>query len=110
MAFRVSGLSPEPFRHLYGQSDAELAKHGAKRYVVDTPTGYPDRIEMRDVISRRNDAPDQSCFADITTHPIARATRSSCARVPKRLMTGWTRCRTSFACGSVRCAPSTRTA
>ena len=48
MAFRISGLSPEPFRHLYGLSDAELAKHGAKRYVVDTPTGYPDRIEMRD--------------------------------------------------------------
>ena len=48
MAFRISGLSPEPFRHLYGLSDAELAKHGAKRYVVDAPTGYPDRIEMRD--------------------------------------------------------------
>ncbi|MGE0237101.1 MAG: DUF1203 domain-containing protein [Parvibaculaceae bacterium] len=48
MAFRISGLSPEPFRHLYGLSDAELAKHGVKRYVVDTPTGYPDRIEMRE--------------------------------------------------------------
>lgn len=48
MAFRISGLSPEPFRHLYGLSDTELAKHGAKRYVVDKPTGYPDRIEMRD--------------------------------------------------------------
>ena len=48
MAFRISGLSPEPFRHLYGLSDAELAKHGVKRYVVDAPTGYPDRIEMRD--------------------------------------------------------------
>jgi hypothetical protein len=47
MAFRISGLSSEPFRHLYGMSDAELAKHGAKRYVVDGP-GYPDRIEMRD--------------------------------------------------------------
>jgi hypothetical protein len=48
MAFRISGLSPEPFRHLYGLSDAELAKHGARRYLVDAPTGYPDRIEMRD--------------------------------------------------------------
>jgi len=48
MAFRISGLSPEPFRHLYGLSDAELARQGVKRYVVDTPTGYPDRIEMRD--------------------------------------------------------------
>lgn len=48
MAFRISGLSAEPFRHLYGLSDAELASHGVKRYVVDTPVGYPDRIEMRD--------------------------------------------------------------
>ncbi|MGE0006101.1 MAG: DUF1203 domain-containing protein [Parvibaculaceae bacterium] len=48
MAFRISGLSPEPFRHLFGLSDAELARHGVRRYRVDTPTGYPDRIEMRD--------------------------------------------------------------
>jgi len=48
MAFRISGLSPAPFRHLYGLSDAELAEHGVKRYVVDAQTGYPDRIEMRD--------------------------------------------------------------
>jgi hypothetical protein len=48
MAFRVSGLSPEPFRHLYGLSDAELAKHGAIRYVVNETPGFPDRVEMRD--------------------------------------------------------------
>lgn len=48
MTFRISGLSPEPFRHLYGLSDAELAEHGVKRYVVDEPVGFPDRIEMRD--------------------------------------------------------------
>ena len=48
MAFRISGLSAEPFRHLYGLSDAELARRGVKRYVVDERVGYPDRIEMRD--------------------------------------------------------------
>ena len=48
MAFRISGLSPDPFRHLYGLSDGELARHGARRYVVDAPHAYPDRIEMRD--------------------------------------------------------------
>jgi hypothetical protein len=48
MAFRITGLSAEPFRHLYGLSDAALAEHGAKRYAVDKPVGYPDRIEMRD--------------------------------------------------------------
>jgi hypothetical protein len=48
MAFRISGLSPEPFRHLYGLSDAELAQQGVKRYAVDEAPGFPDRIEMRD--------------------------------------------------------------
>lgn len=49
MAFRVSGLDPAPFRHLYGLSDDALAAYGAKRYVADAKPGFPDRIELRDV-------------------------------------------------------------
>lgn len=48
MTFRVVGLSPEPFRHLFGNSDDALAAVGAKRYVADKKPGFPDRIEMRD--------------------------------------------------------------
>lgn len=48
MDFRITGLSPEPFRHLYGLSDADLAAHGAQRYVADDKPGFPDRIEVRD--------------------------------------------------------------
>lgn len=48
MSYRVTGLSPEPFRHLFGLPDADLAVQGVKRYVVDKTPGYPDRIEMRD--------------------------------------------------------------
>ncbi|MGL4974154.1 MAG: DUF1203 domain-containing protein [Bosea sp. (in: a-proteobacteria)] len=48
MGYRVTGLSPEPFRHLFGLPEAELAVHGVKRYLVDKTPGYPDRIEMRD--------------------------------------------------------------
>jgi hypothetical protein len=48
MRFRVTGLSPEPFRNLYGLSDQELARKGVKRYIVDKKPGFPDRIEMRD--------------------------------------------------------------
>lgn len=48
MSFRIRGLSPEPFQHLFGLSDAELATHGAIRYAVDKRPGYPDRIEVRD--------------------------------------------------------------
>jgi len=31
MSFRITGLSAEPFRHLYGLSDQELARHGVMR-------------------------------------------------------------------------------
>ena len=48
MGFVVTGLSSEPYRHLYGLSDNELAAHGVRRYVADATPGFPDRIEMRD--------------------------------------------------------------
>lgn len=48
MTFRITGLSPEPFRHLFGLPHDELARHGVKRYVADKTPGFPDRIEMRD--------------------------------------------------------------
>ena len=48
MSFRITGLNPTPFLHLYGLTDAELAIRGIRRYVADTRPGFPDRIEMRD--------------------------------------------------------------
>jgi hypothetical protein len=48
LTFRIRGLDPAPFRHLYGLSDSELAEHGVQRIVADSKPGFPDRIEMRD--------------------------------------------------------------
>lgn len=48
MTYRITGLSADPFKHLYGLPDAELAKLNVARYVVDKTPGFPDRIEMRD--------------------------------------------------------------
>jgi hypothetical protein len=48
MTFRITGLSADPFRHLYGLPDAELQALGVVRYTVDAKPGFPDRIEMRD--------------------------------------------------------------
>lgn len=45
MSFRITGLSAQPFEHLFGLSDAELAAHGALRYQGE---GLPDRVELRD--------------------------------------------------------------
>lgn len=49
MTFRIAGLDPAPFRHLFGLSDEELAIHGVKRYTVDAKPGFPDRVEVRDL-------------------------------------------------------------
>jgi len=49
MAFRITGLSADPFRSLYGLPDIELESRGVRRYVADKSPGFPDRIEMRDV-------------------------------------------------------------
>lgn len=48
MAFRITGLSPEPFQHLFGLPEDALKAYGARRYVADQKPGFPDRIEIRD--------------------------------------------------------------
>jgi hypothetical protein len=48
MNFRITGLSPEPFRHLFGLLDEDLARHNARRYIADDKPGFPDRVEIRD--------------------------------------------------------------
>ena len=48
MSFRLRGLDPTPFQHLFGLTPEELAKHGAIRYTVEERHSAPDRIELRD--------------------------------------------------------------
>ena len=48
MAYRISGLSPEPFMALFGRPEQDLAALGVIRYRVDSKPGFPDRIEMKD--------------------------------------------------------------
>jgi hypothetical protein len=50
MAFRITGLSPEPFRHLFGLPDAALAAHGAQRWIATEGSRLPDRVEVRDAL------------------------------------------------------------
>lgn len=74
MDFRIRGLSPEPFQPLFGLADAELARHGAVRRIVDRKPGYPDRIELRDP------EPGESVLLVNYTHlPVETPYRSSYA-------------------------------
>jgi hypothetical protein len=49
MAFRITGLDPARFRHLFGLPDEALAARGVRRYTVDAKPGFPDRVEVRDL-------------------------------------------------------------
>ena len=49
MSFRIRGLSPDKFHHLFGLSDAALRTHGARRWTCTHHPGFPDRIELRDL-------------------------------------------------------------
>ena len=46
MDFRISGLSPEPFKTLFALDDAALAQLGACRTIADDTTSFPCRVSM----------------------------------------------------------------
>lgn len=48
MSYIVSGLPLEPFRPLFGLSDAALAEHGAIRQTVNAAVGFPCRVTLED--------------------------------------------------------------
>ena len=49
MSYVIQGIDPAPFRHLYGLTDRELARHGAIRMIADAKPGYPCRVTLKDV-------------------------------------------------------------
>ncbi|HVY99033.1 MAG TPA: DUF1203 domain-containing protein [Dongiaceae bacterium] len=48
MSFRISSLPVEPFQPLFGLSDDELMKRGARRAVADQKPGFPCRVTLAD--------------------------------------------------------------
>jgi hypothetical protein len=48
MSFQITGLPVEPFAPFFGLADADLAQHGALRYVADSQPGFPCRITLED--------------------------------------------------------------
>ena len=48
MHFRIGGIDPTPFQHLFAMSDDELTQRRAKRYVADSKPGFPCRVSLED--------------------------------------------------------------
>jgi Protein of unknown function (DUF1203) len=46
--FRIRGLSPDQFSHLWSQTTERLATSQVHRCIANACPGYPDRIELRD--------------------------------------------------------------
>jgi hypothetical protein len=48
MTYRITGLDPAPYRHLYGLSDEELAAQGVVRMTVTAKPSFPCRVSLTD--------------------------------------------------------------
>jgi hypothetical protein len=48
MSFRISSLPVAPFQALFGLSNEELFRRGARRYVADSKPGFPCRVTLAD--------------------------------------------------------------
>lgn len=65
MHFRISGIDPAPFQHLFAMNDDELASVRAKRFVADSKPGFPCRISLEDA------APGETVILAPFTHQTA---------------------------------------
>jgi hypothetical protein len=48
--FRISALPAEPFEHLFGRSEQELAAQAVRRVVADRSPGFPCRVSLQDAV------------------------------------------------------------
>ena len=48
MTYRISGLEPSQFSHLFGLSDDELARQGAVRIIANGQRAFPCRVQLDD--------------------------------------------------------------
>src|SRR5881397_3334417 len=48
MTYRITGIDPAPYRHLYGLSEPELAAQGIVRMTVTAKPSFPCRVSLTD--------------------------------------------------------------
>ena len=48
MTYRITGIDPAPYRHLFGLSDEELASLGIVRMTVTAKPSFPCRVSLTD--------------------------------------------------------------
>jgi hypothetical protein len=48
MTYRITGIDPAPYLHLFGLPDEELARHDIVRMTVTAKASFPCRVSLRD--------------------------------------------------------------
>ena len=74
MAYRITGLSPEPFAGLFALDDTQLAERNAERVTVTSKPGFPCRISLDDA-----DAGEAVILLHHVSHDVATPYRSAYA-------------------------------
>lgn len=72
MTYRITGLDPAPYRHLYGLSDEELASQRVVRMTVTQKPSFPCRVSLND-----GDIGDSVLLLNHVSHDVANPYRAS---------------------------------
>ena len=72
MSYIVKGIDPQPYRSLYGLSDAELASRGVVRMTVSEKPSFPCRISLTD-----RDIGESVLLINHVSHDVANPYRAS---------------------------------
>jgi hypothetical protein len=71
MTYRITGIDPAPYRHLFGLPDEELASQGVVRMTVTDPT-FPCRVSLTD-----RDIGESVLLLNHVSHDVANPYRAS---------------------------------
>ena len=72
MTYRITGIDPAPYCHLFGLSDEELATHGVVRMTVSEKPSFPCRVSLTD-----RDLGESVLLVNHVSHDVANPYRAS---------------------------------
>jgi hypothetical protein len=72
MTYRITGIDPAPYRHLYALSDEELAEQGVVRMAVTQKPSFPCRVSLTD-----RDIGEKMLLLNHISHDVANPYRAS---------------------------------
>jgi hypothetical protein len=72
MTYRITGIDPAPYRHLFGLSDSDLAARQAVRMIVSAKPSFPCRVSLTD-----RDLGESVLLVNHVSHDVANPYRAS---------------------------------